>query len=115
MKYTPWSKLVAVKVLWMGNMLKPALARGELRCIGATTLEEYRIIRKRHCIRAAFPTCNCKPTRAGRLMITILRGLKRKIRNSPRHSCPKDNALIAAATLSDRYITDRFYLIKLSI
>lgn len=89
-----------------GNMLKPALARGELRCIGATTLEEYRIIEKDTALERRFQPVTVNPPSVEDT-ITILRGLKEKyeIHHGIRI---KDNALIAAATLSDRYITERF-------
>ncbi|WGL59984.1 ATP-dependent chaperone ClpB [Pigmentibacter sp. JX0631] len=89
-----------------GNMLKPALARGELRCIGATTLEEYRIIEKDTALERRFQPVIVNPPSVEDT-ITILRGLKE--RYEIHHGIRiKDNALIAAATLSDRYITDRF-------
>ncbi len=90
-----------------GNMLKPMLARGEIRLIGATTLNEYReyiekdgaLERRLQKIQVNEP--NVEDT------ITILRGLKEKFELF--HSVNiKDSALISAATLSDRYITDRF-------
>ena len=90
-----------------GNMLKPMLARGEIRLIGATTLNEYRkyietdgaLERRLQKIQVKEP--NVQDT------ITILRGLKEKFELF--HSVNiKDSALISAATLSDRYITDRF-------
>ena len=90
-----------------GNMLKPMLARGEIRLIGATTLNEYRkyietdgaLERRLQKIQVSEP--NVADT------ITILRGLKEKFELF--HSVNiKDSALISAATLSDRYITDRF-------
>ena len=82
-----------------GNMLKPMLARGELHCIGATTLDEYRkYIEKDAALERRFqPVTVDEPTVAD--TISILRGLKERYENS---------ALIAAATLSDRYISDRF-------
>jgi ATP-dependent Clp protease ATP-binding subunit ClpB len=89
------------------NMLKPALARGELRCIGATTLDEYRkYIEKDAALERRF-----QPVYVGEPSveetIAILRGLKERyeIHHGVRI---KDSALIAAATLSHRYITDRF-------
>jgi len=89
------------------NMLKPALARGELRCIGATTIIEYRkYIEKDVALTRRFqPVMVVEPT--VEQTITILRGLKEKY--EVYHGIHvKDNALIAAATLSHRYITDRF-------
>lgn len=90
-----------------GNMLKPMLARGELHCIGATTLDEYRkyiesdkaLERRFQMIVVQEPTVEDT--------ISILRGLKERFEVF--HGIRiKDNALVAAATLSDRYITDRF-------
>ncbi|KAB8033399.1 ATP-dependent Clp protease ATP-binding subunit [Fluviispira multicolorata] len=89
-----------------GNMLKPALARGELRCIGATTLDEYRIIEKDPALARRFQPVMVNPPSVEDT-ITILRGLKE--RYEIHHGIRiKDNALVAAATLSDRYIPDRF-------
>ena len=90
-----------------GNMLKPMLARGEVHCIGATTLNEYRkYIEKDAALERRFQKVFVKePTVLD--TITILRGLKSKFEVF--HGVTiKDKALIAAATLSDRYITDRF-------
>ena len=90
-----------------GNMLKPMLARGEVHCIGATTLNEYRkYIEKDAALERRFQKVLVKePTVLDN--ITILRGLKSKFEVF--HGVTiKDKALIAAATLSDRYITDRF-------
>ena len=90
-----------------GNMLKPALARGELRCIGATTLDEYRKhIEKDPALERRF-----QPVLVG----AALRGRHHRdparaegaLRGPPRRRI-QDAALVAAATLSDRYITDRF-------
>ncbi|WP_457556921.1 ATP-dependent chaperone ClpB [Candidatus Harpocratesius sp.] len=89
------------------NMLKPALARGELRCIGATTVKEYRkYIEKDTALTRRFqPVFVNEPS--VEQAITILRGLKEKY--EVHHGIHiKDEALIAAATLSHRYITDRF-------
>ncbi|MBL7130026.1 MAG: ATP-dependent chaperone ClpB [Candidatus Omnitrophica bacterium] len=89
------------------NMLKPALARGQLRCIGATTLDEYRKhIEKDAALERRFqPLLIGEPTVED--TIAILRGLKE--RYEVHHGVRiKDSALIAAATLSQRYITDRF-------
>jgi ATP-dependent Clp protease ATP-binding subunit ClpB len=89
------------------NMLKPALARGELRCIGATTLSEYRKhVEKDAALARRFQTVMVgEPTVDD--TIAILRGLKEKfeIHHSVRI---KDSAIVAAAVLSHRYITDRF-------
>ncbi len=89
------------------NMLKPALARGELHCVGATTLDEYRKhIEKDAALARRFqPVFVNEPTVED--TISILRGLKEKyeLHHGVRIT---DNALVAAATLSHRYITDRF-------
>ena len=90
-----------------GNLLKPLLARGELHCIGATTLDEYRqYIEKDPALERRFqPVMVDEPTVED--TISILRGLKE--RYEVFHGVKiNDSALIAAATLSDRYITDRF-------
>lgn len=90
-----------------GNMLKPMLARGEIHCIGATTLNEYRkYIEKDGALERRFQKVQVKePTVED--TITILRGLKQRF--EVYHGVNiKDKALVAAATLSDRYITDRF-------
>lgn len=89
------------------NMLKPALARGELRCVGATTLDEYRKhIEKDPALERRFqPVYIKEPTVED--TISILRGLKEKY--EVHHGVKiKDSALISAAVLSHRYITDRF-------
>jgi ATP-dependent Clp protease ATP-binding subunit ClpB len=89
------------------NLLKPALARGELHCIGATTLEEYRkYIEKDAALARRFQAVFvAEPTVAD--TISILRGLKEKyeLHHGIRIA---DSAIVAAATLSNRYITDRF-------
>ena len=90
-----------------GNMLKPMLARGEIHCIGATTLNEYRkYIEKDGALERRFQKVQVsEPTVMD--TITILRGLKSRF--EVYHGVNiKDKALIAAATLSDRYITSRF-------
>ena len=90
-----------------GNMLKPMLARGEIHCIGATTLNEYRkYIEKDGALERRFQKVMVsEPTVMDTL--TILRGLKQRF--EVYHGVTiKDSALVAAATLSDRYITDRF-------
>ncbi|MFL6741204.1 MAG: ATP-dependent chaperone ClpB, partial [Sphingomicrobium sp.] len=90
-----------------GNLLKPALARGELHCIGATTLDEYRkYIEKDAALERRFqPVFIGEPTVPD--TISILRGLKEKyeLHHGVRIT---DAAIVAAATLSNRYITDRF-------
>jgi len=89
-----------------GNILKPMLARGELRCIGATTLNEYRKIEKDAALERRFqPVMVVQPSVED--TISILRGLKE--RYEVHHGVKiKDSALVAAAILSDRYIADRF-------
>lgn len=90
-----------------GNLLKPLLARGELRCIGATTLKEHReyiekdpaLERRLQKVQVAEPTVEDT--------ISILRGLKERFEVHHRISI-SDAAIVAAATMSDRYITDRF-------
>ena len=90
-----------------GNMLKPMLARGEVHCIGATTLNEYRkYIEKDAALERRFQKVLVKEPNVFDT-ITILRGLKSKFEVFHGVNI-KDKALIAAATLSDRYITDRF-------
>jgi ATP-dependent Clp protease ATP-binding subunit ClpB len=89
------------------NMLKPALARGELRCVGATTLDEYRKhIEKDAALARRFqPVFVSEPTVED--TISILRGLKEKY--EMHHGVRiTDSAIVSAATLSNRYITDRF-------
>ena len=90
-----------------GNLLKPALARGELHCIGATTLDEYRkYVEKDPALQRRFqPVFVGEPTVED--TISILRGLKDKyeLHHGVRIT---DGALVSAATLSNRYITDRF-------
>ena len=90
-----------------GNLLKPLLARGELHCIGATTLNEYRLyIEKDAALERRFqPVTVAEPTVED--TVAILRGLKE--RYEVYHGVKiHDGALVAAATLSDRYISDRF-------
>ncbi|MFH2064469.1 MAG: ATP-dependent chaperone ClpB [Pseudomonadota bacterium] len=89
------------------NMLKPALARGTLRCVGATTLNEYKkYIEKDAALERRFqPVLTTEPSVED--TISILRGLKEKY--EVHHGVRiKDSAIVAAATLSDRYISDRF-------
>src|SRR5688572_9714494 len=94
-----------------GNLLKPALARGELHCIGATTLDEYRkYVEKDAALQRRFqPVFVGEPTVED--TISILRGLKEKyeLHHGVRIT---DGAIVAAATLSNRYITDRFLPVK---
>lgn len=88
------------------NLLKPALSRGELQCCGATTLNEYRLIEKDVALARRFqPILVNEPTVED--TISILRGIKDKyeVHHGVRIT---DTALVAAATLSNRYITDRF-------
>src|SRR4029077_8618635 len=90
-----------------GNLLKPMLARGELHCIGATTLDEYRkhIEKDAALERRSQPVMVDQPTVED--TISILRGLKS--RYEVHHGVSiKDSALVAAAVLSNRYISDRF-------
>jgi ATP-dependent Clp protease ATP-binding subunit ClpB len=90
------------------NLLKPALARGELRCIGATTLDEYRkYIEKDAALERRFqPVYVGEPTVED--TIAILRGLKPRYEAHHKGVKIKDSALVAAAELSHRYISDRF-------
>ena len=90
-----------------GNLLKPMLARGELRCIGATTLDEYRkYIEKDAALERRFQQVFVKEPTV-ETTISILRGLKQ--RYEVHHSVKiTDSSLVAAATLSNRYISDRF-------
>lgn len=90
-----------------GNMLKPLLARGELHCIGATTLEEYRqYIEKDAALERRFQPVIVEPPSVEDT-VSILRGLKERFQ--VHHGVRiQDSALVAAATLSNRYITDRF-------
>ncbi|HEY4553003.1 MAG TPA: ATP-dependent chaperone ClpB [Bacillaceae bacterium] len=90
-----------------GNMLKPMLARGELHCIGATTLDEYRqYIEKDPALERRFQKVTV-PEPTVEDTVSILRGLKERF--EIHHGVNiHDRALVAAATLSDRYITDRF-------
>ncbi|MBX8827074.1 ATP-dependent chaperone ClpB [Ochrobactrum sp. SFR4] len=89
------------------NLLKPALARGELHCVGATTLEEYRkYVEKDAALARRFqPVFVNEPTIED--TISILRGLKEKYEQHHKVRI-SDSALVSAATLSNRYITDRF-------
>src|SRR5574344_1989833 len=90
-----------------GNMLKPMLARGEIKVIGATTLNEYRkYIEKDGALERRFQKVLVREPNVMDT-ITILRGLKQRFEVYHKVNI-KDNALVAAATLSDRYITDRF-------
>ena len=89
-----------------GNLLKPALARGKLRCIGATTLEEYRkYIEKDAALERRFAVVQVdEPTVAD--TVSILRGLRE--RYEAHHGCTiEDEALVAAARLAHRYLTAR--------
>src|SRR5690606_30682520 len=89
------------------NLLKPALARGELHCVGATTLDEFRKhVEKDAALARRFqPVFIKEPTAED--TISILRGLKEKYEQHHEVRIA-DSALVAAATLSDRYISDRF-------
>ncbi|HUL69807.1 MAG TPA: ATP-dependent Clp protease ATP-binding subunit [Gemmatimonadales bacterium] len=89
------------------NMLKPALARGELQCVGASTLNEYRkYIEKDGALERRFQTVMVEPPTLDET-VEILRGLRKKYEDHHRVAIP-DETLWAAAKLSDRYITDRF-------
>lgn len=90
------------------NLLKPALARGDLRCIGATTLDEYRkYVEKDAALERRFqPVLVGEPSVED--TIAILRGLKARYESHHRGVKIKDSALVAAANLSNRYIADRF-------
>ncbi|HET7025750.1 MAG TPA: ATP-dependent Clp protease ATP-binding subunit [Gemmatimonadales bacterium] len=89
------------------NMLKPALARGELQCVGASTLNEYRkYIEKDGALERRFQTVMVEPPSIDET-IEILKGLRKKYEDHHRVSIP-DATLAAAAKLSERYITDRF-------
>jgi ATP-dependent Clp protease ATP-binding subunit ClpB len=91
-----------------GNLLKPMLARGELHCIGATTLDEYR----QHIEKDAALERRFQPVKVDQPSvqdtIAILRGLRDRYQEHHKGVTIKDSALVAAAVLSDRYITDRF-------
>ena len=89
------------------NMLKPALARGELQCVGASTLNEYRkYIEKDGALERRFQTVIVDPPSVDET-VEILKGLRKKYEDHHRVTIP-DTTLYAAAKLSDRYITDRF-------
>ena len=89
------------------NMLKPALARGELRCVGATTLNEYRkYIEKDAALERRFQPVLVRGTNGGRHHCHLA-WFERKLSVHHRVGI-KDSAIVAAATLSHRYITDRF-------
>jgi ATP-dependent Clp protease ATP-binding subunit ClpC len=89
------------------NMLKPALARGELQCVGASTLNEYRkYIEKDGALERRFQTVIVDPPTIDET-VAILRGLRKKYEDHHRIEIP-DDTLVAAAKLSERYITDRF-------
>jgi ATP-dependent Clp protease ATP-binding subunit ClpB len=88
------------------NILKPALARGELHCIGATTLDEYqKYIEKDAALERRFSKCSLM-NQMSRILISILSGLKKNTKFT--RSRITDGAIVAAAELSNRYITDRF-------
>jgi ATP-dependent Clp protease ATP-binding subunit ClpC len=89
------------------NMLKPALARGELQCVGASTLNEYRkYIEKDGALERRFQTVIVEPPSIEET-VEILKGLRKKYEDHHRVIVP-DDTLVAAAKLSERYITDRF-------
>lgn len=89
-----------------GNMLKPALARGNFQCCGATTVDEFRLIERDAALARRFQPIHVNQPSV-KDTITILRGLRERyeVHHGVRIS---DSALIAAATYSDRYISDRF-------
>lgn len=91
----------------MGNMLKPALARGDLQLLGATTLDEYRILEKDAALARRFQSVYVKEPNVEDTL-SILRGLKPHYELHHAGIRIKDEALVAAVTLSDRYYTDRF-------
>jgi len=89
------------------NMLKPALARGELQCVGASTLNEYRkYIEKDGALERRFQTVIVDPPTVDET-VEILKGLRKKYEDHHRVTIP-DTTLLAASKLSERYITDRF-------
>ncbi|MFA6165991.1 MAG: Clp protease N-terminal domain-containing protein, partial [Gemmatimonadaceae bacterium] len=89
------------------NMLKPALARGELQCVGASTLNEYRkYIEKDGALERRFQTVVVEPPSIDET-VDILKGLRKRYEDHHRVTIP-DDTLVAAAKLSERYITDRF-------
>jgi ATP-dependent Clp protease ATP-binding subunit ClpC len=89
------------------NMLKPALARGELQCVGASTLNEYRkYIEKDGALERRFQTVIVDPPSVEET-VEILKGLRKKYEDHHRVTIP-DSTLVAASKLSERYITDRF-------
>jgi ATP-dependent Clp protease ATP-binding subunit ClpC len=89
------------------NMLKPALARGELQCVGASTLNEYRkYIEKDGALERRFQTVIVDPPTIDET-VEILKGLRKKYEDHHRVTIP-DTTLVAASKLSERYITDRF-------
>ena len=89
------------------NMLKPALARGELQCVGASTLNEYRkYIEKDGALERRFQTVVVEPPSIDET-VDILKGLRKRYEDHHRVTIP-DETLVAAAKLSERYITDRF-------
>src|SRR5215203_3978317 len=88
-------------------MLKPALARGELQCVGASTLNEYRkYIEKDGALERRFQTVIVDPPTVDET-VEILKGLRKKYEDHHRVTIP-DTTLLAASKLSERYITDRF-------
>jgi ATP-dependent Clp protease ATP-binding subunit ClpB len=106
---TPWSVPgKAEGAMDAGNMLKPALSRGELHCVGATTLDEYRkYIEKDAALERRFQKVLVDEPSV-EATIAILRGLQEKLRAASQGVDITDPAIVAAAKLSHRYITDRF-------
>jgi ATP-dependent Clp protease ATP-binding subunit ClpB len=90
----------------MSNIIKPALARGELQLLGATTLDEYRVIEKDAALARRFQSVYVKEPDVEDTL-SILRGLKNQYELHHAGIRIQDEALVAAATLSDRYLTDR--------
>ncbi len=107
MKFTQWLEQVKLMVRWMrGNLLKPSLARGELHCVGATTLDEYRqYIEKDAALERRFQKVLVDEPSVEDT-IAILRGLKERY-EIHHHVQITDPAIVAAAVLSHRYISDR--------
>merc|ERR1712065_77176 len=108
MGFIHWLVPVVVKVQYAANILKPALARGELRAVGATTLDEYqKYFEKDKALERRFQKVFVdEPDMES--AISILRGIKEKYENHHKVQI-KDAAVIAAVELSQRYISDRFF------
>src|SRR4030095_11469713 len=105
--HTPVGAGAAEGAIDASNMLKPALARGELQCVGASTLNEYRkYIEKDGALERRFQTVIVDPPSVEET-VEILKGLRKKYEDHHRVTIP-DTTLVAASKLSERYITDRF-------